>query len=75
MAAEGVFGQKIQYDAKYNWGVNIKGGNYIITNLVFYLYMVEHVNIYLYIREARTQCRRRITSGTLSRPFPGLLSI
>ena len=24
MAAEGVFGQKIQYDAHYNWGVNIK---------------------------------------------------
>ena len=25
MAAEGVFGQKIMYDARYNWGVNTKG--------------------------------------------------
>ena len=25
MAAEGVFGSKIQADVRYNWGVNIKG--------------------------------------------------
>ena len=25
MAAEGVFGEKVQYDARYNWGVNGKG--------------------------------------------------
>ena len=25
MAAEGVFGEKIRYDVRYNWGVNIKG--------------------------------------------------
>ena len=26
MAALGVFGQKVMFDTRYNWGVNTKGG-------------------------------------------------
>ena len=25
MAAEGVFGEKVRFDTRYNWGVNMKG--------------------------------------------------